>query len=197
MSWFGADAGHRRRRTRAVPGSRRASAAVSAAAATGNAARNAVGTKRKADGPPCQRHNRACDRPRRITVTARPVRGRNAEDYCWRTRPTSAPVSLGGRAQIDPLPSWNVPRAWVYAALMSIEFESHRNGSGVVGRTLTHRRRSRALQPARISPRRRDGDAAPAAAAVLSALLSTRNGPSTHCRRLPSQSSKARRMAAR
>jgi hypothetical protein len=151
----------------------------------------------KADGPPCQRHNRACDRPRRITVTARPVRGRNAEDYCWRTRPTSAPVSLGGRAQIDPLPSWNVPRAWVYAALMSIEFESHRNGSGVVGRTLTHRRRSRALQPARISPRRRDGDAAPAAAAVLSALLSTRNGPSTHCRRLPSQSSKARRMAAR
>jgi hypothetical protein len=78
----------------------------------------------KADGPPCQRHNRACDRPRRITVTARPVRGRNAEDYCWRTRPTSAPVSLGGRAQIDPLPSWNVPRAWVYAALMSIEFES-------------------------------------------------------------------------
>jgi hypothetical protein len=151
----------------------------------------------KADGPPCQRHNRACDRPRRITVTARPVRGRNAEDYCWRTRPTSAPVSLGGRAQIDPLPSWNVPRAWVYAALMSIEFESHRNGSGVVGRTLTHRRRSRVLQPARISPRRRDGDAAPAAAAVLSALLSTRNGPSTHCRRLPSQSSKARRMAAR
>jgi hypothetical protein len=60
-----------------------------------------------------------------------------------------------------------------------------------MGCCVPHCGRPPALQPAQVPPRRRNGDAASEAAAVLSASPATRKGPSTHNRRLPSRPSKA------